>query len=72
MIVHYNQLAKDLLSKTGVLNITGLHQPYSGWVVREGGAIRPPYQFFPCNFYKLRNKRPKPSDFSFISFATLV
>ena len=28
--------------------------PYSGW-----GPKRPPYQFFPCNFYKLKNKPPK-------------
>ena len=24
--------------------------PYSGW--EEGGPKRPPYQFFPCNFYR--------------------
>ena len=28
-----------------------------------GGAKSPPYQFFPCNFYKRRNYPPKISDF---------
>ena len=23
--------------------------------IQDGGAQRPPYQFFPCNFYKRRN-----------------
>ena len=31
-----------------------------GW-----GAKRPPYQFFPCNFCKCKNYRPKRSDFWF-------
>ena len=29
----------------------------------EGAKKHPPYQFFPCNFYKCRNQPPKLSDF---------
>ena len=28
----------------------------------KGGGGGPPYQFFPCNFYKLQNYTPKLSD----------
>ena len=35
-----------------------------GW----GGKKAPPYQFFPCNFYKCRNMLPKLSDFQFQPF----
>ena len=37
-----------------------------------GGQKGPPYQFFPCNFYKRRNWPSELSDFSFNPFATLV
>ena len=32
---------------------------------RGGGQKGPPYQFFPCNFYKLGNYPPELSDFLF-------
>ena len=33
--------------------------------MRGGGAKMPPYQFFPCNFYKRRNQPSKLSNFQF-------
>ena len=51
---------------------TGLHLcdiEYEKVFNKEGNRLnpiqvkKPPYQFFPCNFYKRRIWSPKPSDF---------
>ena len=57
----YKDCAKEPYSI--LVNDTTLLSDIPLTVFRIGGAKRPPYQFFPCNFYKHTIWSPKLSDF---------
>ena len=46
-----------------VLTLFRMRGDEGGGRCGQGGMGRPPYQFFPCNFYKRRIWSPKLSDF---------